>query len=251
MSWWSADEVGDNEEAKKEILSLFPDATPFDHPKPERLMQRIIDIATNPGETVLDCFAGSGTTAAVAHKMRRRWVCVERMADTLDTFVIPRLSKVVAGEDQGGISRQEEWEGGDGFRILDVPPSMFAEDHGVVLLAEWATNGKLAEATAAQFGFDFEPDAPFTGRKGRTRLAVIDGLVSQGAAKLVAGALADDEKVVLCGTAIDPEAGSLLRDLSKGSKVRKIPASLLEEYRSARWSPAVLNEAPKAVSIRG
>lgn len=250
MSWWSAEEVGDNEEAKKEILSMFPDETPFDHPKPERLMQRILEIATNPGEIVLDCFAGSGTTAAVAHKMMRRWVCIERMADTLDTFVIPRLSKVVAGEDQGGITDREQWAGGNGFRILDVAPSMFVEDQGVVLLAEWATNGKLAEATAAQFGFDFEPDAPFTGRKGRTRLAVIDGLVSQGAAKLIAGALVEDEKVVLCGTAIDPEAGPLLRELSKGSKVRKIPASLLEEYRSARWSPAVRHERSEPMAAR-
>jgi adenine-specific DNA-methyltransferase len=250
MSWWPADAVGDNEEAKKHILALFPKATPFDHPKPERLMQRIIDIATNPGEVVLDCFAGSGTTAAVALKMKRRWICVERMADTLETFVIPRLSKVVAGEDPGGITDREEWSGGDGFRILDVAPSMFTDDHGVVLLAEWATNGKLAEATAAQFAFDFEPDAPFTGRKGRTRLAVIDGLVSRGAVELIAGALADDERVVLCGTAIDPEAGALMRELSKGSKVRKIPASLLEEYRSARWSPAVLDGPSSSISVR-
>jgi adenine-specific DNA-methyltransferase len=238
MSWWPAEVVGDNEEAKKEILALFPDETPFDHPKPERLMQRIIEIATDPDEIVIDCFGGSGTTAAVAHKTGRRWVCVERSADTLETFVLPRLSKVVAGEDPGGITEATGWTGGNGFRILDVAPSMFGEDHGVILLAEWATNGKLAEATAAQFGFDFEPDAPFTGRKGRTRLAVIDGLVSTGAAELIFGALKEDERVVLCGTAIDPDAGPLLRALSPGSKVRKIPASLLEEYRSARWSPS-------------
>ena len=248
-SWWPSDEVGHNDESKKEMLELFPDVEPFSTPKPERLMERIIAIGSDPGDVVLDCFAGSGTTPAVAHKMGRRWVGIEWSAETLDTFIIPRLSKVVAGEDPGGVTGKEDWRGGGGFRVLDVAPSMFAEDQGVVLLAEWATNGKLAEATAAQLGFEFEPDAPFTGRKGRTRLAVIDGLVSQDAATLIANSLVEDENVVLCGTAIDPLAAPLLRELSKGSKVRKIPASLLEEYRTARWSPAVPKESDEVEAI--
>lgn len=241
-SWWPHTEVGHSQEAKREIQALFPDRVPFATPKPERLMERIIGIGSSPGEIVLDCFLGSGTTAAVAHKTGRRWVGIERSADTLGRFALPRLTKVVEGQDPGGITRAAESKGGGGFRVLDIAPSMFADDQGVVVLAEWATNGTLAEVTAAQLGFSFQPDAPFVGLRGRTRLAVIDGLVSEDVARLLAGTLADDERVVICGTAIDPLAGRVLRELRPGSSVRKIPASILEEYRQARWSPALIEQ---------
>jgi adenine-specific DNA-methyltransferase len=233
-TWWPHEEVGHTGESKKEILTLFPSVEPYDTPKPERLMRRIIHIASNPGDVVLDCFAGSGTTAAVAHKMGRRWIAVEWSRDTVETFARRRLEKVVAGDDPGGITNDVGWEGGGGFRILEVGPSMFAESGGRVWLAEWAANGSLGEATAAQLGFAYEPDAPFAGRKGRTRLAVVDGLVNADVARLLVGALAPQEKVVLCGTAIDPEVTPTLRELRPGSRARKIPASILADYRIAR-----------------
>lgn len=104
--WWTADEVGTNQDAKRDHLNkMFPDVpVPFDTPKPETLMQRIIEIATNPGDLVADVFAGSGSTAATAHKLGRRWVSVELQESTIDTFTKPRLEKVVAGEDPGGIT---------------------------------------------------------------------------------------------------------------------------------------------------
>jgi len=103
---------------------------------------------------VLDCFVGSGTTAAVANKMARRWVAVEWNRETLEPFTIPRLSKVLAGEDPGGVTEATAWKGGGpGFRVLDVAPSMFAEDEGLVILAAWAVGGALGEATAAQLGY--------------------------------------------------------------------------------------------------
>lgn len=108
-----ADEVGTNEEAKKEILGLFDGDTPFGTPNPERLVQRILHIATNPGDLVLDSFLGSGTTAALAHKMGRRWIGVE-MGDHAVTHCQPRLAKVIAGEG-GGISAAVGWQGGGGF----------------------------------------------------------------------------------------------------------------------------------------
>lgn len=104
QTWWTKDEVGHNRGAKKEIAALFPRQTPFDTPKPERLLERVIHIATNPGDIVLDVFAGSGTTAAVAHKMGRRWVTCELVEDTMEQFTRPRLEKVVWGEDPGGIT---------------------------------------------------------------------------------------------------------------------------------------------------
>lgn len=98
------DDVSHSRGAKKEIRALFPGIAAFATPKPERLLERIIHIATNPGDIVLDCFTGSGTTAAVAHKMGRRWVACELNEDTFDRFTRPRLEKVVRGEDMGGIT---------------------------------------------------------------------------------------------------------------------------------------------------
>jgi len=239
---WSRDGVGSNRTSKNESRRLFPGVESFATPKPERLLARILQIGSSEGEIVLDCFLGSGTTAAVAHKMGRRWIGIEWSAKTLDTYAIPRLTKVVEGDDPGGITGAASWEGGGGFRILDVAPSMFEEDGGMVMLAEWATNSKLAEATAAQLHFEFEYDPPFTGRKGRIRLAVVDGLVNEGVVKLLAEALATDERVVVAGTAVDPVAAPTLRGLRPGSTVRKIPASILATYREpSSWSPQATN----------
>jgi adenine-specific DNA-methyltransferase len=244
-TWWPTSEVGDNDQAKKEILALFPDAEAFDTPKPEKLMERIIHIATNPGDLVLDCFAGSGTTAAVAHKLGRRWITSEWSRETVETFTLPRLEKVVAGEDPGGVTEAVGWEGGGGFRVLDVAPSMFEDDEGIVVLSDWATGGALGEATAAQLGFAYEEEQPFVGRKGKMRLAVIDGLVSQAVVELLLSALPEDERLTICGTTIDDEAGDFLREQRRGSRIRKIPASILVEYqKTVRWRP--LASAPEA-----
>jgi adenine-specific DNA-methyltransferase len=168
-TWWSADETGFNQEAKRDHLNkLFPGVNPFATPKPERLLQRIVQIASYPGDIVLDCFAGSGTTAAVAHKMSRRWVAIEREALTINTFTVPRLTMVVAGDEAGGITESVDWRGGGGFRVLEVAPSMFEADGGLVFLADWMANGTLAEATAAQLGFTYEFDPPFSGRLSRS-----------------------------------------------------------------------------------
>lgn len=101
---WLADEVGTTGEAKRQTQKLNPNDDPFDTPKPERLLERIIHIGSNPGDIVLDVFAGSGTTAAVAHKMGRRWVTCELLESNFSTFTLPRLAKVVRGEDSGGIT---------------------------------------------------------------------------------------------------------------------------------------------------
>lgn len=107
-TWWANAEMGHNRAAKSEIKALFPGSTAFATPKPERLLERIIHIATNPGDIVLDVFAGSGTTAAVAQKMGRRWVTCELVEDTFNRFTRPRLEMVVRAEDQGGITVQKE-----------------------------------------------------------------------------------------------------------------------------------------------
>ena len=125
-TWWPNEEVGHNQEAKKEVNILFGVANTFDTPKPERLIQRILHIATNPGDLVLDSFLGSGTTAAVAHKMGRRYIGIE-MGEHAVSHCVPRLRKVIEGE-QGGISKSVNWQGGGGFRFYRLGPPVFDED---------------------------------------------------------------------------------------------------------------------------
>jgi adenine-specific DNA-methyltransferase len=117
------EEVGNNREAKQEIARVFGRDDMFGTPKPERLLQRIVHIATHPNDLVLDSFLGSGTTAVVAHKMGRRWIGIE-MGEHAVTHCLPRLQKVVAGE-QGGISAAVNWQGGGGFRCLQLGAPLF------------------------------------------------------------------------------------------------------------------------------
>ena len=119
--WGSAD-TGTNDEAKRHLLSLFPEKDVFDTPKPETLIERIIHIATNPGDLVVDIFGGSGTTASTAHKMRRRWILAERSTQTVLDFIVPRLERVIDGTDDGGITSTVSWTGGGDYEIVHVSP---------------------------------------------------------------------------------------------------------------------------------
>jgi adenine-specific DNA-methyltransferase len=126
--WADIEETGHNRQAKYELKKLFPDiatAELFNTPKPEKLIQRILEIATNENDLVLDSFLGSGTTAAVAHKMNRRYIGIE-MGDHAQTHCQPRLQKVVEGE-QGGISKTVNWTGGGGFRFYRLGSELFDE----------------------------------------------------------------------------------------------------------------------------
>jgi adenine-specific DNA-methyltransferase len=125
-TWWPAEEAGTNQSAKRDHLSkLLPEIEPFATPKPEELLQRILQINSNPGDLVLDSFLGSGTTAAVAHKMGRRWIGIE-MGEHATTHCTPRLQKVIDGE-QGGISTSMGWKGGGGFQLLQLGAPLFDE----------------------------------------------------------------------------------------------------------------------------
>lgn len=127
---WSFEEVGHTQEAKKELLSMLPiNETIFQTPKPERLLSRALAIATEPDELVLDSFLGSGTTAAVAHKMGRRYIGIE-MGEHAVTHCAPRLRKVIEGE-QGGVSKAESWKGGGGFRFYRLGRTVFDADGNI------------------------------------------------------------------------------------------------------------------------
>ena len=298
---WRSTDVGHSQEGKMEIKKLFPTGTAFDTPKPERLLERIIYLGSNEGDVVLDCFAGSGTTAAVAHKMGRRGVTVEWEAETIERYTLPRLSKVVDGSDRGGVSTttfreaigvlpekvtpqdaheslktlnaviaagiiegsdaapfkaavkliretlrtqtttEDRWAGGGGFRVLDVGPSMFTVDDDDVYLSKWAVGEQLGEAVAAQFDFTFEVDPPFAGRRGLVRLAVVDGFVNQEFVDYILSALDPSELVDIYATSVDPDAQAYVKELRRGSRLVKIPASIISSYRRANRRQNGLN----------
>lgn len=191
-TWWPDDLVGHNREAKNEIKKLFANENPFSTPKPERLLERVLKAATEPGDIVLDVFAGSGTTAAVAQKMGRRWLVVELRQDTFNRFTRPRLSKVVNNEDEGGITITEEREFRDGVRVPDgfVPKKVEESEKLLRALAKmdhispeqqahiketmkliatkkstvrnWTGGGSFKVAHLAPVCFDFDPEVGLT-----------------------------------------------------------------------------------------
>lgn len=121
------DDVALNQHASREMELLFGEKAAFETPKPEALVQRIIHVATNSGEMVMDCFAGSGTAGAVAHKMNRRWIMIE-LGEHCETRIVPRLRKVIGGDDAGGITEDVEWAGGGGFSYCRLGEPLFSED---------------------------------------------------------------------------------------------------------------------------
>jgi adenine-specific DNA-methyltransferase len=152
---WPATEVGSTQTAMTEQKALF--SIPFATPKPEVLLQRILHIASKDGDLVLDSFAGSGTTGAVAHKMGRRWIMVE-LGEHCHTHIIPRLKKVIDGEDKGGVTEAVGWKGGGGFRYYKLAPSLIVNDRwGNPVINPAYNAAMLAEALAKLEGFTYAP----------------------------------------------------------------------------------------------
>lgn len=156
-TWWPHEEAGHTDEAKREVQTLFGKDIAFDTPKPERLIERVIRIASDPGDLVLDSFAGSGTTGAVAHKMGRRWIMVE-LGEHCHTHIIPRLRKVIDGQDPGGITEAVGWQGGGGFRYYRLAPSLLEKDHwGNWVISKDYNAAMLAEAMCKHMGYTYAP----------------------------------------------------------------------------------------------
>lgn len=157
-TWWSHDEAGSNKEASIHLKEMFNDERDvFQTPKPEKLLQRILTLASSPGDWVLDSFAGSGTTGAVAHKMGRRWIMVE-LGEHCHTHTIPRLKKVIDGEDKGGISVVTGWQGGGGFRYFRLAPSLMEKDKwGNWVINQTYNAAMLTEALCKLEGFKYSP----------------------------------------------------------------------------------------------
>lgn len=162
---WLHTDAGNNHEAREEVKCINTEDY-FATPKPEKLMRRVLEIATNPGDLVLDSFAGSGTTGAVAQKMGRPWIMIE-LGEHCHTHIIPRLKKVIDGEDKGGITQTVNWKGGGGFRYYRLAPSLLQKDKW----GNWVINKEynpamLAEALCKIEGFTYSPSDTFYWQHG-------------------------------------------------------------------------------------
>lgn len=164
---WLREDSGDNQDAKREAMALNGSDV-FATPKPERLLRKVIEIASSEGDLILDSFAGSGTTGAVAHKMRRRWIMIE-LGEHCHTHIIPRLTKVIDGEDAGGITESVAWKGGGGYRYYRLGASLLEKDKW----GQWVINADfnsamLAEAVCKLEGFTYAPSDTLYWQHGRS-----------------------------------------------------------------------------------
>ena len=225
---WMNKEVGHNQEAKKENNALFGSSNAFDTPKPERLIQRIIHIASNPGDLVLDSFLGSGTTAAVAQKMGRRWIGVE-MGNHAYTHCKVRMDKVIAGEDPGGITKAQNWQGGGGYRFYEVAPTLINKDpfDEYVINEDYDAN-MLAAAVALHEGFHYQPDGDLFWKQSvgneNSYLFVTTRHLNSPYLDSIKDTMEEDEYLIIACRSFDSGLDKAYDNIT----VKKIPQMLLE-----------------------
>lgn len=223
---WTRDEVGDNQEAKKEMKDLNSD-DPFGTPKPERLIERVLTLATSPGDLVLDSFLGSGTTAAVAHKMARRWIGIE-MGDHAYTHCKTRLDKVVAGTDLGGITKASGWTGGGGYKFYELSPPLIVESDGIETINPLYDDQMLARAVAMYEGYDYSPDANTFWKQSRgsenSYLFVTTKFVTAEFVNTIHNAMKSDEYLVIACKSYDAQASTVCQNIT----IKKLPQMLTE-----------------------
>lgn len=223
---WTHQEAGSNRTSKAEINHLFGTNT-FDTPKPEKLLLKVINAATEEGDIVLDSFLGSGTTSAVAQKMRRKYIGIE-MGDHAYTHCFPRLKMVTDGTDQGGVSKSQNWTGGGGFKFYELAPSLLKEDKfGNLVINKEYNPDMLAAAMAKQEGFTYSPDADTYWKQGyssetdfiytTTQFMTAEGLAA------IHETMGEDESLLICCTSFQKECRSAFPNIT----IKKIPQMLL------------------------
>lgn len=228
MTLWLRDEVGDNQEAKREIKALFKDISVFDTPKPERLIERVLTLGSNPGDLVLDSFLGSGTTAAVAHKMGRRWIGIE-LGEHCDTHCVPRLKKVIDGEDAGGITKSANWRGGGGFRYYNLAPSLVKFDEwGNPVINKDFNENMLVRALCKVEGFNFDPSPDVYWKQGKSTESDFIYVTTQHLTAQMLQKLSDDVgescTLLICCGSFDGK-----KDSYSNLTIKKIPKAILKK----------------------
>ena len=229
---WLHTDAGNNHEARDEVKAFNSDS-PFDTPKPERLLERIIHLSTQEGDLVLDSFAGSGTTGAVAHKMGRRWIMVE-LGDHIHTHIIPRLKKVVDGEDKGGVTERTGWQGGGGFRYYSLAPSLIVNDRwGNPVINPEYNAAQLAEALCKLEGFAYAPSETRWWQHGHSSERDLIYVTTQNLSAVQLQALSEEvgpnQSLLVCCSAF-----------------RGVTAAIASE----RWPNLTLKKIPKMVLVR-
>ncbi len=228
---WFAKDVGTTREASAEIRK-FVQGEFFDTPKPERLISQILQLATKPGDLVLDSFAGSGTTGAVAHKMGRRWIMVE-LGEHCHTHVIPRLKKVIDGDDAGGVTDAVDWKGGGGFRYYKLAPSLLEKDKwgNWVINKEYDAN-MLAAAVCKHEGFTYSPsDTDWWAHGYSTEtdfIYVTTQTLTEDQLVALSEEVGTDRTLLVCCAAYKASA-AMLNDKLTNLTVKKMPNALLSK----------------------
>ncbi|MBF0405456.1 MAG: site-specific DNA-methyltransferase [Nitrospirae bacterium] len=242
-TWWQNSEVGHNQEAKKEIIALFGSANAFDTPKTERLINRIFTLTTNEGDWVLDSFLGSGTTAAVAHKMKLRWIGIE-LLDHCHTHCLPRLKKVVDGTDEGGISTAVNWKGGGGFKYYYLAPSLLKEDkYGHWIIDERYKPDMLAAAMAKHEGFKYNPDETLYWKQGKSTekdyIFTTTNFVTVEHLDKIYEEMQPDESLLICCKSFHKTCETKYQNIT----IKKIPKMLLGrcEFGNDDYSLNIVN----------
>lgn len=230
LTVWLHTDVGNNQDAKKEVKQ-FNSKDVFDTPKPEKLLQRIIHIATNPGDLVLDSFAGSGTTGAVAHKMGRRWIMVE-LGEHCHTHIIPRLQKVIDGTDQGGISKAVNWQGSGGFRYYRLAPTLIVNDAwGNPIINPDYNPEMLAEALAKLEGFTYKPSETLWWQHGfsseRDFIYVTTQTLSAEQLQALSDEVGENQSLLVCCAAWRGITAAQAAERFANLSLKKIPKMVL------------------------
>lgn len=227
MSLWKHTLAGHNQDAMKEMLALFGHDV-FSTPKPEQLIHTALHIATNPGDLVLDSFAGSGTTGAVAHKMGRRWIMVE-LGEHCHTHIVPRLKKVVDGQDPGGITKAVNWRGGGGFRYYRLAPSLLKKDKW----GHWVINPDynaemLSEAMCKLMGFTYAPSQTQFWQHGQSTeshfIYVTTGSLSHDQLRVISEEVGSERSLLICCKAFMADTSAF-----PNLTLKKIPKTVLHK----------------------
>ena len=231
-TWWTYSDAGHNGEAKNEVRALS-DGTEdlFITPKPEKLLSRVLQIATNLGDLVLDSFAGSGTTGAVAHKMGRGWLMIE-LGEHCHTHVIPRLKKVIDGEDTGGITESVNWQGGGGFRYYKLAPSLIVNDRwGNPVINPEYNASHLAEALAKLEGFSYAPSEVQWWQHGHSSERDFIYVTTQNLSSAQLQALSDEvggeQSLLVCCAAFHGITAAKASERWPNLTIKKIPKMML------------------------
>jgi adenine-specific DNA-methyltransferase len=242
---WFAQDVGTTREANTEIKN-FVEGDYFDTPKPERLIQRILELSTAENDLVLDSFAGSGTTGAVAHKMGRRWIMVE-LGQHCYTHIIPRLKKVVDGDDNGGVTEATGWKGGGGFRYYYIAPSLLQKDKwGNWVISTEYNATMLSEAMCKLMGFTYEPHPEHYWIQGHSSetdfIYVTTSVLTHDQLKVISEEVGKNRTLLICCKAFKAN-----QDAFENLTIRKIPAAVLVkcEWGKDDYSLNVANLQPK------